>query len=394
MSKRHGKSVAEAGGGAVMNAPVAIVEPADLDHVRADMNVIAAKIDEARALFNEGDALAAKMLASGSYDQAKALAQFARRVKALGWLEKCRRMQGAALHIETLAKIQLAREWDAAQAAGAAAKQGRPKKNVPDGNVFTSAEAGISRKEILEGRRLAAAEARQPGIVERAIRARLEAGLEPSRANLRVAIGTASTSDEERGNNLYQTPPEAMRTLLALERFAPVVWEPSCGKGAIVRELEAAGYQVRLSDLVDYGTADRHGEVQEVIDFLETAARDGDCDIVTNPPYGRVLNAYVAHALRVHRPRKMALLLNLNFLCGCEDPDRAYVLDEVKPRRVYVFTRRLPMMHRDGWDGPVASSRMNTAWFVWERDAAGGYGEETVVRRVDWADYQLEGGRG
>lgn len=71
-------------------------------------------------------------------------------------------------------------------------------------------------------------------------------------------------------------------------------------------------------------------------------------------------------------------LLNLNFLCGFADDDRNFVMDDCPPARVYVFKRRLPMMHRDGWDGNKASSRMNTAWFVWERDEAGNYGSATI----------------
>jgi hypothetical protein len=91
----------------------------------------------------------------------------------------------------------------------------------------------------------------------------------------------------------------------------------------------------------------------------------------------------VAHALRQHRPRKMAMLLNLNFVCGFDDPDRNFVMDEMRPARIHVFTRRLPMMHRDGWTGPEASSRMNTAWFVWEQPHERS-GRETVINRIDW----------
>jgi hypothetical protein len=140
---------------------------------------------------------------------------------------------------------------------------------------------------------------------------------------------------------------------------------------------------VELSDLVDYGTHDRHGELQRVEDFLKSEPHPERPDIVTNPPYGAALNAFVAHALRVHRPRKMALLLNLNFLCGFDDPDRNFAMDENPPARIHVFTRRLPMMHRDGWDGPEASSRMNTAWFVWEL-RGDGYAGPTIINRVDW----------
>lgn len=84
----------------------------------------------------------------------------------------------------------------------------------------------------------------------------------------------------------------------------------------------------------------------------------------------------------------MALLLNLNFLCGFDDPERCYAMDEHPPARVHVFSRRLPMMHRDGWEGPHASSSMNTAWFVWEQDRRGNYAGPTSLNRVDWKQYQ------
>ncbi len=345
-------------------------------------------VERARALLDDGDIAAARILAAGAYDQAKAAAQFAARFGAAERLVgKARRLQGDALLIEARAKIQLATEYDAAREAGQAAGKGRP-KNVPDENVFTQAEAGLSAKEIHEARKLAAAERGAPGIVERAIAARIAAGLEPSRANLRAAVGTATATAAERGNNLYETPPEGTRTLLALERFSLRVKEPACGRGAIARLLEDAGYDVDLADVVDYGTHDRHGECQRVEDFLASEGDGtGDDDIVTNPPYGAALNAFVAHALRVHRPRKMALLLNLNFLCGFEDPERNFAMDENPPSRIYVFTRRLPMMHRDGWDGPEASSRMNTAWFVWEL-RGDSYAGPTEILRVDWKKYE------
>jgi hypothetical protein len=183
-----------------------------------------------------------------------------------------------------------------------------------------------------------------------------------------------------------------MHTLLALETFTATVLEPACGRGAIARMLELSDYGVVLADLVDYETADQNGELQAVQDFLTSEPPEsGSYDIVTNPPYGDILNAFVAHALRVYRPRKMALLLNLNFLCGFADDDRNFVMDDCPPARAWVFRRRLPMMHRDGWDGNKASSRMNTAWFVWERQEDGTYGSQTITKRVDWRDYLPEG---
>ncbi|BAB54373.1 hypothetical protein [Mesorhizobium japonicum] len=352
-------------------------------------------VERARALLDDGDVAAARMLAVGVYDQAKAGAAFAARFGAADRLvRKARQLQGDALLIEARAKVRLADEYDAAQAKGEASK-GRP-KTIPDGKTFTQEEAGLSAKDVHEARKLRDAELRTPGIVERAIAARLLAGLEPSRSNLRASVGTDSATAAERGNNLYETPPEAMRTLLSFMRFSAKVWEPACGKGAISRMLEDAGYEVELSDLVDYGTVDRHGELQRAENFMSTAPRADNPDrpdIVTNPPYGADLNAFVAHALRAHRPRRIALLLNLNFLCGFEDENRNFAMDEHPPSDVFVFTRRLPMMHRDGWTGDIASSRMNTAWFIWTLDEAtntydadGKRGTQLV--RVDWKTFE------
>jgi hypothetical protein len=363
-----------------------------MELARHDQSDLAATVDRARALLDEGDYQAALMLSSGAYDNAKAGAAFANRVKAGEQLiGKARRMQADALLIESRAKIALANQVDEAQSAGMIAGKGRP-KNIPDENIYTLEDAGLTAKQLHEARQLRDAEENEPGIVQRAIEARVEAGMEPSRRALKQAaghaVGTKTATKEERGDDLYETPIDAMRTLLALESFGLNVLEPSVGRGAILRPLEGAGYEVTIADLVDRSITTQHGECQGVGDFLLSVAAEGDFDLVTNPPYG-VANAYAAYALRTHKPRKMALLLNLNFMCGFEDPDRCFVMDECPPSRIYVFTRRLPMMHRDNWTGNKASSQMNTAWFVWEMNDDGTYGSGSPqIIRVDWQKFQ------
>lgn len=367
-----------------MNALSPIVEPSEL----------VASIERARALLDAGDVEAALLLSTGVYEQAKAAGGYAQKVKASRELvDKARGLQAEALKIESICYVAMADAVDAAQAKGELSRGGRPEK-VHDADRFTLEEVGIDKRRLHEARGLRNAERKEPGFIDRVIEVRLSEGLEPSRASLKQAaghaIGTKSATKGERGEDLYETPIEAMRTLLALESFSGTVLEPSVGRGAILRPLEAAGYDVRISDLVDRGVTTQHGECQGVGDFLASGLSPlwaVGPDIVTNPPYG-VANAYIAHALKAHRPAKMALLLNLNFLAGFDDPDRCYVMDENPPSRVYVFTRRLPMMHRDGWEGKKASSQMNTGWFVWERNRDGSYGsEETRVIRVDWARF-------
>jgi len=357
-----------------------------------DASELVTSIETARALLDAGDVERALKLSSVAYDQAKAVAGSAERVKtSRDLVDKARRMQAEALKIESLCYVAMADAVDDAQAKGQIARPGRP-SNIPGENVFTLQDVGLDAKHLHEARKLRDHVRDEPNFVERVIEVRMSEGLEPSRAALkkaaRHATGTKTATKEDRGHDLYETPIEAMRALLALESFSLNVVEPSVGKGAILRPLEDAGYEVTISDLVDREITTRHGECQGVGDFLTSIAAEGGCDIVTNPPYG-VANAYVAHALRAHKPRKMAMLLNLNFLCGFDNADRCFVMDECPPSRVYVFTRRLPMMHRDGWEGDKASSQMNTAWFIWERNDDGSYGVgHPQLIRVDWKAYE------
>lgn len=177
---------------------------------------------------------------------------------------------------------------------------------------------------------------------------------------------------KERKDDLYETPPEAVRALLHAESIPPVVWECACGPGSIVRELRAAGHTVHATDLVDYGcAASRSG-----VDFLFEREAPVDVGaIVTNPPY-KLASEFVLHALQLGIP-KVVMLLRLAFL---ESERRRAILDSGRLARVYPFRNRLPMMHRDGWQGPKSSSSIPFAWFVWET----GHKGPTELRRISW----------
>ncbi|HEX5934222.1 MAG TPA: hypothetical protein VFY63_08650 [Pseudorhizobium sp.] len=387
-----------------MMAALALPDPQPVSAVasldRFDTTSLAAKLSQAQHLFAAGDMQKALVMSGAAYDEAKAAQGFAKRMKAgEEVIARVGAMIDEALEIESYALVALANEFDQAQAAGVVASRGRPKK-VASEDLFRLEDIGLDKRRILHARKLRDAELKEPGVIRKRIAlTRAEGGM-PSRNNLRAAVGTASASKEERGKNFYQTPAVATIALLAYESFSSTVWEPACGYNAIGRVMEGRGYDVILSDLVDRGTISEAGDVQAVGDFLlSVPEEEGEGpDIVTNPPYGDSLNAFIAHALRVHKPRKLALLLNLNVLAGFADDDRNFVMDECPPVRIYVFKRRLPMMHREGYTGPKASSRMNTAWVVWERQEDGTYGDTTIMRRIDWMDFAdadtLEPGEG
>jgi hypothetical protein len=115
-----------------------------------------------------------------------------------------------------------------------------------------------------------------------------------------------------------------------------------------VRELRQAGHRVDATDLVNHGCPDAEGEV----DFLmQPAPSFAVGAIVSNPPY-KLADRFVARALTLGIP-KVAMLLRMSFL---ESDRRRAILDCGLLARVHVFIKRLPMMHRHGWQGPKASS--------------------------------------
>jgi hypothetical protein len=175
---------------------------------------------------------------------------------------------------------------------------------------------------------------------------------------------------DDRKDDLYETPAAAVRALLQVEALPCCLWEPACGPGAIVRVLRGAGHSVIATDLADYQSPDQDFARRDFL--LERAAPERVEAIVTNPPF-KLANQFVEHALRLC-PR-VVMLLRLTFL---ESTRRTAILEAGHLARVYVFRNRLPMMHRAGWNGPMASSTVAYAWFVWDRDHDG----PTELRRI------------
>jgi hypothetical protein len=173
----------------------------------------------------------------------------------------------------------------------------------------------------------------------------------------------------ERGADLYETPACAVEALLRVEHLPHRIWEPAAGRGAIVHVLRDHGHAAIASDLIDYGN------LHFVRDFIAESKMPAGCGaIVTNPPY-QIANEFAEHALNL--APKVYLLLRLAFL---ESSRRTCILEGRGLRAVHVFRRRLPMMHRDGWDGPRASSSIAFAWFYWNR----GHRGPAVIDRISW----------
>ena len=161
--------------------------------------------------------------------------------------------------------------------------------------------------------------------------------------------------------DFYPTPPTATEALLKHEKFEGSIWEPACGKGDISEVLIKAGYEVRSTDINDYGYG------VSGIDFLN----DNSCfstpfsasdNIITNPPFEIALE-FVLQS-KQYSQHKIAMFLKTAFLEGGKRyemfQDKKYPL-----KCIYQFSKRVNFgihagTHKNGGMIPFA-------WFVWDR---------------------------
>jgi predicted RNA methylase len=194
--------------------------------------------------------------------------------------------------------------------------------------------------------------------------------------NLQSWVGSAPKA--ERGLEFYKTPAEATRALIAIEgdRLPHRIWEPACGDGAMAVVLEDSGKLVTSTDIVDRGFG------QGGVDFLTVPTHRHTLSdaVVTNPPFS-LAQQFVDKAFSLPNISYCALLLRLAFLEGGK---RKAWFQANPPARVHISSRRLPMMHREGYEGKKTnSSAIPHAWFVWLR----GYDGPPQLRWFDWRDY-------
>lgn len=176
----------------------------------------------------------------------------------------------------------------------------------------------------------------------------------------------------ERGADLYETPPEAIAILRSAVSLPRHIWEPTAGRGAISSVLTGAGHVVTSTELHEYDSP--RVPIITGVDFFEAPCPKEIGAIVTNPPYAHA----EAFARRAREIAPMTcLLMRLAFVEGVARQDLFRAPDFVG---MVVSSRRLPMMHRDGWTGPRASSAMAFAWFCWK---AGNKRHPAILVR-DW----------
>lgn len=172
------------------------------------------------------------------------------------------------------------------------------------------------------------------------------------------SFGTAATggNGKRQKNDFYETPVEATEALVAEygRFFGPVIWEPACGAGKLARVLEAYGFDVFATDLVDRGFG--RGGVDFLTiedDHVEVPPRE---TIITNPPFA-LADDFVRKAMSF-QPRFFALLLKQTFWNAA---GRSGLWAQFPPADFRPLAWRLDFT---GGGSPT----MDCAWCIWGDD--------------------------
>lgn len=167
-----------------------------------------------------------------------------------------------------------------------------------------------------------------------------------------MAGGNPATGRQD--DDFYPTPREVTEALLRYWRFDPAkpIHECACGDGAMAKVIEAHGFTVIASDLVDRG----YGIQQDFLKMDRALAPV----VITNPPFNLAVD-FITHALDDLQVGTLALVLKSTFWHA---KNRYALFNRHRPRAV------LPLLWRPDFLGRGRPT-MECAWCVWDRGYTG-----------------------
>jgi len=197
----------------------------------------------------------------------------------------------------------------------------------------------------------------------------------PARRERRAAGSFGAMTEERHPHDLYETPPEAVEMLCAnlwreraeFER----VWDPSCGRGAILKALRNQRHIVideiygsdkfRYDDRLEGVGVDRKIYVTQGPESAFENYTVGPASvIVMNPPYGQA-DEHVRHAIRlIPRDGIVCALLRWNWITAMKRRDLLPHLTNA------IIVGRLKMLPPNVED-KGHSGTVDFAWFVFCR---------------------------
>ena len=187
--------------------------------------------------------------------------------------------------------------------------------------------------------------------------------------------------------DFFETPPEATRALLAHIDINPnyVIWESSCGKGAISKVLrENLKNEILETDLVDRGVGIGNVDFFHAEDYVPKKP----FIILTNPAYN-IADNYVRQAFKYGAD---VIILLLRHAYTESSKTREDILSGGHLMKELLIKERLKMSP-DGWEGKKQSSMYNHGWFIWSRHYNAVNPNEFTVERISIKDGEKLNGK-
>lgn len=181
-------------------------------------------------------------------------------------------------------------------------------------------------------------------------------------ASVLSTLGARNLAQQEREvDDYYATDPKALELILPHLQLNNRIWECACGEGHLSKVLEAKGFDVKSTDLIDrgYGLGG--------VDFL-SQSEPWQGDILTNPPF-KLADKFVRKGIELlPNGGKMVLFLKLQFL---ESKLRRALFKKYPPKEIWVSSNRLRCALGGDFARYANSNAVAYAWYVWEKGFAG-----------------------
>lgn len=209
--------------------------------------------------------LEAKAEADVAYTAAKTAARFAKLTQAHQTIiAACHRAQADALVIEARAQCRLADEYDAAQERGEVQKggnkSGRRGNTIPNENSIPRVDdIGLTSKQVHEARAVRDAEKAKPGVIRKVLDEQLEAGHEPTRADVKRAIAKPDKSKGQRSKGNKKPPQVKERQDKVVQLF-----DQGLSSSKIAKEVNLG--QRMVDRILEVEQARRDGQSDPMID--------------------------------------------------------------------------------------------------------------------------------
>jgi hypothetical protein len=226
--------------------------------------------------------LDAQDAATFAYDAAKAITRLAKVKNAHDEVvTSVRKAQADALDIECRTKCRLAEEYDAAQARGEVATRADGsaiRDHVSNENkVATVTDIGLTRKQVHEARKIRDAEKANPGVVRSILDRQLQAGEEPTRAQVKRAV------------NKILHPPEKPHAAAK---------EPKSTRATLTRQLKLGDDYERVK-----GTSlDSPKELDALVHLAEHRPKEART-LIERAVTGKAVTATAVLAAKAHSPK-------------------------------------------------------------------------------------------